>query len=182
MKITPTPLQDVFVFEPQVFGDQRGYFFESFNPDKVRSVLGETIFVQDNESLSSKGVLRGLHFQRPPFTQTKLIRCVQGEILDVVVDLRKASPGYGKYFSIRLSGENKKQIFVPKGFAHGFVVLSEKAIITYKVDHGYAPNHDSGIAWNDPELGIDWGVAADAVIISEKDKQLQPLSKIENPF
>lgn len=182
MKITSTPIDDLLLIEPKVFGDERGYFLESYNQEKLNAVLGSIAFVQDNESLSSKGVLRGLHFQKPPFVQAKLIRCIQGEVLDVAVDLRKESKTFGNHFSVKLSGENKKQIFVPRGFAHGFVVLSETAIIAYKVDNTYAPSHDSGIFWNDPTLGIDWVLPETELIISEKDQGLTPLSSTEIPF
>ena len=129
-------------------------------------------FIQDNESKSRRGVLRGLHFQKPPFAQAKLVRCIQGEVLDVIVDIRVGSPSYGKHLSIKLSGENKRQLFVPRGFAHGFVVLSEEAIFAYKVDNNYAPDYDSGIKWDDNEIQIDWGIASEEISLSEKDKNL----------
>ena len=182
MQFIKTNLPDVFIIEPKVFGDERGYFFESFNQKEFEKHVGKIDFIQDNESKSSKGVLRGLHFQKPPYTQSKLLRCIQGEVLDVLVDLRQDSPTYKEYLSIVLSGEDKKQIFVPKGFAHGFLVLSETARIAYKVDQYYAPDHDSGIAWNDEEINVDWGVCAEEIQLSEKDKGLKPLSEIVNPF
>ncbi len=182
MNYIKTNIPDVFIIEPKVFGDERGYFFESFNQKEFEKHVGKIDFIQDNESKSSKGVLRGLHFQKPPYTQSKLLRCMEGEVLDVVVDLRQDSSTYKASFSIVLSGEDKKQIFVPKGFAHGFLVLSETARIAYKVDQYYAPDHDSGIAWNDEEINVDWGVCADEIQLSEKDKGLKALSEIENPF
>jgi len=182
MQFKETNIPDVLIIEPQVFGDERGYFFESFNQKAFEEHVGKIDFVQDNESKSSKGVLRGLHFQKPPFTQAKLLRCIEGKVLDVAVDLRKDSPTYKKYISIELSGENKKQVFVPKGFAHGFLVLSETATIAYKVDEYYAPDYDSGIAWNDEDIAVDWGVSIEEVQLSGKDQKLQPLSQIDNPF
>jgi dTDP-4-dehydrorhamnose 3,5-epimerase len=182
MNYIKTNIPDIYIIEPKVFGDERGYFFESFNQKEFEKHIGKIDFIQDNESKSSKGVLRGLHFQKPPYTQSKLLRCIEGEILDVAVDLRKDSATYKQSLSIVLSGENKKQIFVPKGFAHGFLVLSKTATIAYKVDQYYAPDYDSGIAWNDEELNIDWGVINDEIQLSEKDKGLKPLAETENPF
>lgn len=182
MNFIKTNIPDVLIIEPQVFGDERGYFFESFNQKQFEEHIGKIDFIQDNESKSSKGVLRGLHFQKPPFTQSKLLRCIEGEVLDVVVDLRKESPTYKQYLSVVLSGENKKQVFVPKGFAHGFLVLSETATIAYKVDNYYAPAHDSGIVWNDDEIAVDWGVSIDEVQLSGKDRELKLLSQTQNPF
>lgn len=182
MNFIKTNISGVVIIEPQVFGDDRGYFLESFNQKEFEKHVGKIEFVQDNESKSSKGVLRGLHFQKPPYTQAKLLRCIDGEVLDVAVDLRKDSPTYKHYLSFVLSGENKKQIFVPKGFAHGFAVLSDSATIAYKVDEYYASEYDSGIAWNDEEIAIDWGICADEIQLSEKDKSLKPLAEIENPF
>lgn len=182
MNFIKTNISGVVIIEPQVFGDDRGYFLESFNQKEFEKHVEKIEFVQDNESKSSKGVLRGLHFQKPPYTQAKLLRCIDGEVLDVAVDLRKDSPTYKHYLSFVLSGENKKQIFVPKGFAHGFAVLSDSATIAYKVDQYYAPEYDSGIAWNDEEIAIDWGICADEIQLSEKDKSLKPLAEIENPF
>lgn len=176
MNIITSSISDLVILEPNVFGDERGYFMESFNAAWFQKNVCETTFTQDNESKSSKGVLRGLHFQTPPYSQAKLVRVIQGEVLDVAVDLRKDSPTYGKHESIILSGENKKQFFVPRGFAHGFVVLSESAIFSYKVDNEYAPDHDSGIQWNDSELNIDWGIDESFIQLSEKDKT-QPLFK-----
>jgi len=182
MQFIKTNLPDVIIIQPKVFGDARGYFFESFNQKEFEKHVGQVNFIQDNESKSSKGVLRGLHFQKPPYTQSKLLRCIEGEVLDVIVDLRQDSSTYKQSLSIVLSGENKKQIFVPKGFAHGFLVLSDTATIAYKVDEYYAPDHDSGIAWNDEEINIDWGISAEDIQLSGKDKNLKPLAEIKNPF
>ena len=182
MKFLPTPIKDLIIIEPNVFGDTRGYFLESFNLQQFEENIREIKFVQDNESKSSKGVLRGLHFQKPPFDQAKLVRCVQGEVLDVAVDLRKDSATYGKHFSIKLSDENKKQLFVPRGFAHGFVVLSEVAVFAYKVDNTYAPSHDSGILWNDEDLNIDWILPEDQIQLSAKDQVQQNFKDFNSPF
>jgi len=182
MKFIKTALEGCVIIEPRVFGDQRGYFFESFNQKQFEENVGKVQFVQDNESRSSRGVLRGLHFQLPPYNQAKLVRCIEGVVLDVAVDLRKASPTYGQHVAVRLSDENKCQLFVPRGFAHGFVVLSKSAIFSYKVDNWYAPEHDSGIAWDDPELGIDWQIDHESILLSEKDKALKVLLETENPF
>ena len=154
MKFIKTKISDVYIIEPSVFGDKRGYFSESFNLEKFEENVYPIKFVQDNESKSSKGVLRGLHFQKPPFEQAKLVRCVEGKVMDVAVDIRKGSPTYGKHVAVELSGENKIQLFVPKGFAHGFSVLSETAIFAYKVDNNYAPEYDSGIKYNDKDLSL----------------------------
>lgn len=182
MEFIKTNIPNVLIIEPKVFGDDRGYFFESFNQKEFEEHIGKIDFVQDNESKSSKGVLRGLHFQKPPYTQSKLLRCIEGEVLDVAVDLRQDSPTYKHYLSFVLSGANKKQIFIPKGFAHGFLVLSDSATIAYKVDQSYAPEYDSGIAWNDEDINIDWGIDIKDVQLSEKDKGLKPLAETENPF
>ena len=182
MKYTKTQIQDLYVIEPSVFEDDRGYFLESFNLEKFQENIGPITFVQDNESKSSKGVLRGLHFQKPPFNQAKLVRCIEGKVLDVAVDIRKGSPTYGKHAAIELSGENKKQVFVPKGFAHGFSVLSKTAVITYKVDNRYAPEYDAGIRFDDEDLQIDWGVSLAEVQLSEKDKNLPSFKDLDSPF
>lgn len=169
--------------EPRVFGDERGYFLESYNKGKFDKLIGRSVdFIQDNEAKSSKGVLRGLHFQLPPFNQAKLVRVTEGEVLDVVVDLRKSSSTYLQHETIILSSENKKQLFVPRGFAHGYVVLSKTAVFAYKVDNQYAPEYDSGIIWNDSDLGIDWNIHQQELIISEKDKNLQTLAEFNSPF
>lgn len=182
MTITETYIKDLLILEPKVFGDQRGYFMEAYKEDWWKEHFPHIHFVQDNESKSQRGVLRGLHFQLPPYAQTKLVRVIDGEVLDVAVDLRKDSPTYGKYESILLSSENKKQFLVPRGFAHGFVVLSETAVFSYKVDNIYAPDHDSGINWNDPDLNIDWNIDEKEVLLSEKDSKLQIFKDFESPF
>lgn len=182
MQFIKTNIPDVIIIEPKVFGDERGYFFESFNQKEFEKHVGQINFIQDNESKSCKGVLRGLHFQKPPYTQSKLLRCIEGKVLDVIVDLRQDSSTYKQSLSIVLSGENKKQIFVPKGFAHGFLVLSDTATIAYKVDQYYAPDHDSGIAWDDQDINIDWGICAEDIQLSGKDINLKPLAEIKNPF
>ena len=182
MKITETSISDLVIIEPKVFLDSRGYFFEPYNKEKFDQNFGITNFVQDNESKSSKGVLRGFHFQKPPYDQAKLVRCIEGQVLDVALDLRKQSKTYGKYEKVILSADNKKQFFIPRGFAHAFLVLSESAVFSYKVDNIYAPKYDSGIAWNDQSLMIDWGINKSQLIISEKDKNLSFLSEINSPF
>ena len=178
MKINKTYIEDLLIIEPQLFKDERGFFYESYNKNNLNSNI---FFVQDNESKSYKGVIRGLHFQAPPFEQTKLVRCVSGNILDVAVDLRTNSKTYGKYFSIELSSENNKQLFVPKGFAHGFQVLSETAIVNYKVDNFYNPKSDSGIIWNDKDLSIDWNLDLKP-ILSVKDLKLISFKELKSPF
>ncbi len=182
MNITETNIDGLVIIEPKIFGDARGYFMETFQKNTFNSNVTETEFIQDNESKSSKGVLRGLHFQLPPYQQAKLVRVIEGEVLDVAVDLRKDSKTYGQHYSILLSGENKKQFFVPRGFAHGFVVLSETAIFSYKVDNLYAPTHDSGILWNDETLNIDWNIDIELVQLSEKDKNLSSFKDFSSPF
>ncbi|MDI3521033.1 MAG: dTDP-4-dehydrorhamnose 3,5-epimerase [Anaerophaga sp.] len=182
MKFIPTQVKDCVIIEPKVFGDHRGYFFESYNQKQFEKHIGKVDFVQDNESRSSRGVLRGLHFQLPPYNQAKLVRCIEGEVLDIAVDLRKDSPTFKKYVSVKLSSENKKQLFVPRGFAHGFVVLSPTAIFAYKVDNWYAPEHDSGIIWNDPEIGVDWQISKKDILLSDKDSTLKPFKETEIPF
>ena len=182
MKFIETKISDVIIIEPTVFGDTRGYFLESYNKKKFEEVIGITSFIQDNESKSSKGVLRGLHFQKPPFEQAKLVRCIEGEVLDVAVDIRKNSKTYGEHVAVLLSGENKRQLFVPRGFAHGFLVLSDSATFAYKVDNTYAPNYDAGIRWNDKELNIQWGVEDSEVMVSEKDAELPFFLEFESPF
>ncbi|HET8887178.1 MAG TPA: dTDP-4-dehydrorhamnose 3,5-epimerase [Salinimicrobium sp.] len=174
MEFKRTQIHDVVICEPKVFGDHRGYFLESFRKDELEAFLGFKVdFCQDNESKSSFGVLRGLHYQMPPFTQTKLVRVLQGSVLDVAVDIREGSPTYGQSVSVELTAENKKQLFVPRGFAHGFVVLSETATFAYKCDNYYAPSHDSGLLFNDSALQIDWKLPLEQMILSEKDK-MQP--------
>jgi len=182
MKFVNTEISDVLIIEPKVFFDSRGYFLESFNKNIFEENIGKVNFIQDNESKSSIGVLRGLHFQKPPFTQAKLVRCIEGEVLDVAVDIRKGSPTFGKHISVILSGENKRQLFVPRGFAHGFVVLSDTAIFAYKVDNIYVPESDSGIVWNDSSLNVDWILLSNDLILSEKDKKLPTLAELDSPF
>jgi dTDP-4-dehydrorhamnose 3,5-epimerase len=182
MKIIETAIKDLYVIEPNVFGDSRGYFLESFNLEKFEAAIGRVNFVQDNESCSQKGVLRGLHFQRPPFEQAKLVRVIKGRVLDVAVDLRKDSPTYGEHVAIELSGENKKHFFVPRGFAHGFIVLEDDTIFSYKVDNKYAPDHEGGIMWNDPNLKINWELGATEPLLSEKDKTLDQFETFKSPF
>tara|TARA_B100000767_G_scaffold3667_1_gene3471 strand:+ start:92 stop:634 length:543 start_codon:yes stop_codon:yes gene_type:complete len=180
MKISKTFIKDLLVVEPQLFKDDRGFFYESYNKNNLDKVIN-VFFVQDNESKSNRGVIRGLHFQKPPHAQTKLVRCVSGEILDIAVDLRKNSKTYGKSFSIELSSENNKQLFVPKGFAHGFQVLSETAIVNYKVDEYYNPDSDSGLIWNDKDLSIDWNLDIKP-ILSDKDLKLDLFKNLKSPF
>jgi dTDP-4-dehydrorhamnose 3,5-epimerase len=170
MKFTPQSIPEVILVEPVVHGDARGYFVESFRQDLFAQNGITTQFVQDNESKSKRGTLRGLHYQLPPFAQSKLVRVVEGSVLDVAIDISKGSPTFGKHVAVELSGENKKQLFVPRGFAHGFVVLSETATFCYKVDNYYSKECDRGIAFNDPALGIDWLLKEDELLLSEKDK------------
>ena len=171
MKVIGTEIEGVFILEPRVFGDDRGYFFESFSLKHFEEKVSKTVFVQDNESKSKYGVLRGLHYQLPPYTQAKLVRVVKGRVLDVAVDIRKGSPTFGKYVAVELSEENKLQFFLPKGFAHGFAVLSEEAIFQYKCDEYYAPDYEGAICYDDPDLGIDWRLPLEDIILSEKDKK-----------
>lgn len=179
MNVIKTDIEGVFIIEPQVFGDERGYFFESFNAERFRAQTGvEVTFVQDNESRSKRGVLRGLHFQREPYAQAKLVRVVQGGVLDVAVDIRLESPTFGKFVAVELSGENKRQLFIPKGFAHGYVVLEDDTIFQYKCDEFYHPESEDGIAWNDPQIGIEWGIPENEIILSEKDKNRPFLSEL----
>ena len=177
MNLIKTKLDGLVVLKPTVFKDNRGYFMESYNQKNINKLLGNVNFVQDNESESSRGVLRGLHFQKPPYTQAKLVRCLKGSVLDVVLDLRKDSKTYGIFETISLTEENKKQLFIPKGFAHGFIVLSKSAILSYKVDNYYNPESESGIIWNDPDLNIDWRINKNEIIVSEKDKNLPTFNK-----
>jgi dTDP-4-dehydrorhamnose 3,5-epimerase len=175
MNFIKTKIPDVIIIEPQIFSDDRGYFMETYRNDKLKEAIGHTIdFVQDNESKSSYGVLRGLHYQLPPFAQSKLARVIKGKILDIAVDIRKGSPTFGKYVAVELSEDNKRMLFIPRGFAHGFVVLSDEAILSYKVDNYYSGESDRGIAFDDPTLNIDWQVDSNDLQLSEKDKK-QPL-------
>ena len=171
MNVIPTGIEGLLIIEPRVFGDERGYFFESYSERDFREAVGPVKFVQDNESKSRYGVLRGLHFQKEPYAQAKLVRVVSGAVLDVAVDLRKGSPTFGRYFSVELTGENHRQFFIPKGFAHGFCVLSEEVVFQYKCDEFYHPEAEGGIAWNDPDLAIDWCLPASDLILSPKDQK-----------
>ena len=169
MNVIKTDIEGVVIIEPKVFGDDRGYFFESFSQPLFDKLVRPVKFVQDNESKSKYGVLRGLHFQKGQHAQSKLVRVVKGRVLDVAVDIRKGSPTFGKYVAVELTEDNHRQLFVPRGFAHGFAVLSEEAIFQYKCDNLYAPESEGAIIWNDPEIGIDWGLAAEDVVLSPKD-------------
>ncbi len=183
MQVIPTDIQGVFIIEPRVFGDARGYFFESFNArDFARETGIEVDFVQDNESFSRYGVLRGLHFQMPPYAQAKLVRVVQGAVLDVAVDLRSGSPTYGRHVAAELTAENHRQFFMPKGIAHGFSVLSPEVIFQYKCDEYYHPESEGALAWDDPDLAIDWKLPADKVLLSEKDKHHPAFRSFSTPF
>ena len=182
MEVIKTELEGVVIIEPKIFRDARGYFFESFSQKEFEEKVRKIAFVQDNESMSSYGVMRGLHFQLPPFTQSKLVRCVKGKVLDVAVDIRKGSPTFGKHVSVELSEDNHRQFFVPRGFAHGFAVLSETAVFQYKCDNFYAPQSDGGISILDGSLGIDWKLPTDKVILSEKDTKHPLLKDFDSPF
>lgn len=187
MNVIKTNIEGILILEPKVFNDARGYFFESFSQrefdEKVAPILGHTIrFVQDNESMSSYGVMRGLHFQRPPFTQSKLVRCVKGAVLDVAVDIRKGSPTFGQHVAVELTGDNRRQFFISKGFAHGFAVLSETAVFQYKCDEFYHPEADGGISIMDQSLGINWKIPTDQALLSEKDTKHQMLVNFNSPF
>ena len=170
MNIIRTFIDGIMLIEPQIHSDSRGYFFESFNQKEFEEKVCKTTFVQDNESKSSFGVLRGLHFQKPPFAQSKLVRVVQGAVLDVAVDIRKGSPTFGQHIAVELTADNHRQFFIPRGFAHGFSVLSAEVIFQYKCDNFYTPQNEGAIAWDDPDLGIDWGIPMDKVLLSEKDR------------
>ena len=176
MEIIKTKIEGVVILEPHIFKDARGYFFESFSQREFEEKVCKTTFVQDNESYSSYGVVRGLHFQKPPFTQAKLVRVIKGAVLDIAVDLRKSSPTYGQHVAVELTEENHRQLFIPHGFAHGFAVLSDEVLFQYKCDNYYAPKSEGGILWNDPQLNIDWRIPADKIILSEKDTK-HPLFK-----
>lgn len=179
MKFIKQVIPDVILIEPKVNGDVRGYFIETFRQDQLAEALGYKIdFVQDNESKSTKGVLRGLHFQLPPYAQSKLVRVIEGEVLDIAVDIRRGSPSYGQHIAAVLNDQNKHQLFIPRGFAHGFVVLSETAIFSYKVDNYYAPECDRGMAFNDPALEIDWQLSAEQLQLSEKDQKQPKLAEL----
>ena len=179
MKVQQTNIEGVYIVEPVLHGDERGYFMESFSERDFEAQTGLKVrFVQDNESCSRKGVLRGLHFQKEPYAQAKLVRVVRGKVLDVAVDIRPESPTFGKYVATELSAENHRQMFIPKGFAHGYVVLEDDTVFQYKCDEYYHPEAESGIAWNDPQIAINWGVAENEVILSEKDKHRPLLSEL----
>ncbi len=182
MEVRKTEIEGVFILEPRVFSDARGYFFESFSQREFEEKVGRIAFVQDNESMSSRGVMRGLHFQRPPFCQAKLVRCVLGSVLDVAVDIRRGSPTYGQHVAVELTAENHRQFFIPKGFAHGFAVLSERAVFQYKCDEFYHPEAEGGISILDASLGIDWRIPADKAILSEKDTRHPLLKDFDTPF
>ena len=183
MEVIKTAIEGVLIIEPKIWGDDRGYFFESYSArDFVAKTGMDITFVQDNESKSRYGVLRGLHFQNPPYTQSKLVRVIKGRVLDVAVDIRKGSPTYGQYVSCELTAENHRQFFVPKGMAHGFVVLSEEAVFQYKCDEFYHPEAEGAIAWDDKDLNIDWPIPATDVVLSEKDKHHPFLKDFESPF
>ena len=181
MEYKETEIAGVYVIEPRVFKDARGYFFEAWKKEEFEAHVGKVAFIQDNESKSSYGVLRGLHYQKGELSQAKLVRVIKGKVLDVAVDIRKSSPTFGKHVMVELSDENKRQFFIPRGFAHGFLVLSEEAIFTYKVDNPYAPQAESGIRWNDPALGIEWSIDPKRVLTSEKDLK-QPMLKDAEVF
>ena len=180
MKFVPTPIPDLFVIEPRVFGDHRGYFFESYSAEHFKKAGIHADFVQDNESFSGKGVVRGLHFQAPPKAQGKLVRVQKGRVLDVAVDIRKGSPTFGKHFSIELTGENKKMLWIPPGFAHGFATLEDDTVFLYKCTDTYSPEHEGSVLWNDPALGIDWGISDPK--LSAKDEVGPLLKDFSSPF
>ena len=182
MNVIETGIEGLLILEPRIFQDARGYFFESFSQREFEEKVGPVRFVQDNESMSTYGVMRGLHFQRPPYTQSKLVRCVSGRVLDVAVDIRLGSPTYGRHVAVELSAENHRQFFIPKGFAHGFAVLSETAVFQYKCDEFYHPEADDGISILDGSLGIDWRIPTDKVILSEKDTRHGMLVDFKSPF
>ena len=182
MEIIKTGIEGLLILEPRIFQDARGYFFESFSQREFEEKVGPVHFVQDNESMSSYGVMRGLHFQRPPYTQSKLVRCVSGAVLDVAVDIRQGSPTYGQHVAVELTAENHRQFFIPKGFAHGFAVLSETAVFQYKCDEFYHPEADAGISILDGSLGIDWRIPTDKAILSDKDTRHGMLADFQSPF
>ena len=182
MKVIKTDIEGVVIIEPRIFEDARGYFFESFSEREFAEHICSSHFVQDNEAKSSYGVVRGLHFQLPPHAQSKLVRVVKGKILDIAVDIRKSSPTFGKHVAVELSAKNHRQIFIPRGFAHGYSVLSDEAVVEYKCDNYYAPESEGAIAWNDGDLAIDWQIPSGKVILSEKDKQHPTLAECERLF
>ena len=170
MKFTKGNIEGIYIIEPRIFEDERGYFYEAFSEREFANEVGDIHFVQENQAKSSYGVVRGLHFQLPPHAQSKLVRVVEGRVLDVAVDIRVGSPTFGKHIAIELSAENNRQVFIPRGFAHGYSVLSESAILEYKCDNYYAPHREGGVAWDDPDIAIDWKVPSDKIMLSEKDK------------
>ena len=178
MEIIKTQIEGVVIIEPCLFKDERGYFFESFNQKEFEDKVCKTKFIQDNESKSSYGVVRGLHFQKPPFAQSKLVRVVKGAVLDVAVDIRKDSPTFRQHVAVELTEDNLRQFFIPRGFAHGFSVLSKEVIFQYKCDNFYAPQSEGAIAWDDPDLGIDWQISIDDILLSEKDKSHPKLAEV----
>ena len=182
MEVIKTDIEGVVIIKPRLFNDARGYFFESFSQREFSEKVAPIVFVQDNESKSSYGVLRGLHFQLPPYTQSKLVRVISGAVLDVAVDIRKGSPTYGRHVAVELTAENHLQLFIPKGFAHGFSVLSKEVVFQYKCDSFYAPKSEGAIAWDDKRLEIDWRIPAGKVILSEKDMHHKRLEQIDSPF
>ncbi len=183
MKFVPQSIADVILIEPTIHGDNRGYFIETFRQDLLEEAIGYKVnFVQDNESKSTKGVLRGLHYQLKPFTQAKLVKVIEGSVMDVAVDIRKSSPTFGQYVSVELTAQNKHQLFIPYGFAHGFVALTDTATFSYKVDNYYSKTHDRGISFDDKQLDINWGMPYEMLQISNKDRQLPSLNKIEKNF
>lgn len=182
MQVINTKIEGVFILEPRVFKDSRGYFFESYSKKEFDTKIGPIDFVQDNESCSTKGVIRGLHFQKPPYSQAKLVRCVVGKVLDVAVDLRKESPTYGQHIAVELSEENHRQFFIPKGFAHGFEVISEVAVFQYKCDEYYHPESEGGLDAFDENIGIEWLTKTEEAIVSDKDKKHPKLSEFHSPF
>jgi len=183
LKFTPQSITDVILIEPTIHGDDRGYFIETFRQDLLEEAIGYKVnFLQDNESKSTKGVLRGLHYQLPPYTQAKLVRVIEGSVLDVAVDIRKSSPTFGQHMSLELTAQNKHQLFVPQGFAHGFVVLSDSATFTYKVDNYYAPEHNRGIVFDDEQLKIDWQLSKEELKLSDKDRANPSLANAKDLF
>ena len=182
INVIPTDIPDVVIIEPKVFGDARGYFFEAWSQRDFDAQVRPVHFVQDNESKSRYGVLRGLHFQKGEHAQSKLVRVIRGRVLDVAVDIRRSSPSFGRHVAVELTGESHRQLFIPKGFAHGFVVLSDEAVFQYKCDKLYAPEAEGAIAWNDPALGIDWKIPPQDILLSEKDKHHSPLAEAEGLF
>ena len=182
MEVIKTEIEGVVIIEPRIFNDERGYFYESFSQREFEEKVCRTTFVQDNQSKSSYGVLRGLHFQKPPYSQSKLVRCIKGAVLDVAVDIRKGSPTFGKHVAVELSEENHRQLFIPRGFAHGFAVLTAEAVFQYKCDNYYNKESEGAIAWNDPQLAIDWRIPADKVLLSEKDRQTRNMADADFLF